>query len=68
MYKACESSHGGQTGVRLSCLAAKGFQFTTTYQPDSHYWRLQGIETAILLTAACLLMGAGAWWAIRRIS
>jgi hypothetical protein len=52
---------GGQTGVRPSCLATKSFQFSTTYQPDSRFWQIQGIETGILLIAAVTLIGIGAW-------
>ncbi len=68
MVNACQTSHGGETGVRLSCLAAKGFQFSTTYQPDSRFWPIQGIETGILAAAAVALLGIAAWWAARRIS
>ena len=68
MVAACQTSHGGQTGVRLSCLAAKGFQFSTTYQPDSRFWQIQGIETGILLVAAVTLIGIGAWWTIQRVN
>lgn len=39
-----------------------------TYQPDSHFWALQGTETGIYLTAAIALLGAAAWWTTRRLS
>ncbi len=68
MVSACQSTHGGETGVRISCLAAKGFQFWTTYQPDSRFWAIQGIATGIFLAAAVTLLGLAAWWAARRIS
>ena len=68
MVNACQTSHGRETGVRLSCLAAKGFQFSTAYQPDSRFWPLQGIETGILVAAAVALLGIAAWWAVRRIN
>lgn len=67
MVAACRASHGGETGVRLSCLSAKGFQFATTYQPDSRFWALQGIETGILAAAAVVLLGVAAWWTTRRV-
>ncbi len=68
MVKACQTTHGHETGVRLSCLAAKGYQFATTYQPDSRFWPIQGIETAILVGVAVILLGIAAWWTARRIS
>jgi hypothetical protein len=68
MAKACQTSVGGQTGIRISCLAAKGFQFSTTYQPDSRFWPIQGIETGIFVAAAAALLGIAAWWAVRRIN
>jgi hypothetical protein len=68
MAKACETSVGGNTGIRLSCLAAKGFQFSTTYQPDSRFWPIQGIETGIFVAAAIALLGIAAWWAARHIN
>jgi len=68
MVAACHSSHGGETGVRLSCLAAKGFQYATTYQPDSRFWAIQGIETGILAGAAAVLLGAAAWWTTRHVT
>jgi hypothetical protein len=68
MVSACQSSHGGETGIRLSCLAAKGFQFATAYQPDSRFWTLQGIESAIFIGAAAALLAFASWWTIRRIS
>ena len=68
MAHACLSSQGGQTGVRISCLAAKGFQFSTTYQPGSRFWLLQGLQTGIFVAAAVALLGVAIWWTARRIS
>lgn len=65
---ACMTSHGSQSGIRLSCLAAKGFQFSTTYQPDSRFWPIQGVESGLLVSAAALLLALTAWWTVRRIS
>jgi hypothetical protein len=68
MANACQTSNGHETGVRFSCLAAKGFQFSTTYQPDSRFWPIQGIETGIFVAAAVALLGIAAWWAVRRVN
>jgi hypothetical protein len=68
LASACHTTHGGETGVPLSCLAAKGFQFSTTYQPDSRFWQIQGIETGIFVAAAVVLLGIAAWWAARRVN
>jgi hypothetical protein len=68
MAQACQTTHGHETGVSLSCLAAKGYQFTTTYQPDSRFWQIQGIETGIFAGAAVLLIAVAVWWTTRHIS
>ena len=68
MVNACQTSNGGETGVRISCLAAKGFQFSATYQPDSRFSQIQGIETGIFVVATVALLGIAAWWAARRIN
>ena len=68
IVNVCQTTHGGETCVRVSCLAAKGFQFSTTYQPDSRFWHLQGIETGIFAAAAIALLGIAAWWTVRRIN
>jgi hypothetical protein len=68
MVNACQATHGHETGVSVSCLAAKGFQFSTTYQPDSRFWQLQGIESGIFAVAAVALIALAAWWTVRHIS
>ena len=39
-----------------SCMQASGFRGFTTYQPASHYWPFQGIETGIYLALAAILL------------
>ena len=36
------------------------------YHPNSHFWALQGIETALFGVAAIALVGFAAWWTLRR--
>jgi hypothetical protein len=40
----------------VSCMQAAGFRGFTTYQPASHYWPFQGIETGIFLALAAGLL------------
>jgi len=50
-------------GVFQSCLNALShhLQLLVAYQPPSHYWPLQALETAIFLAAALALVGVTAW-------
>jgi hypothetical protein len=59
---------GKGPGTLAPCAAAQGFRSVVTYQPLSRFWPLQGIESGILVAAAVLLLGAAAWWTLRRIS
>jgi hypothetical protein len=60
------------TGAALQTLLSCGrslshhLQVLVTYQPSSHYWPLQALETAIFLAAAFLLIGATIWRIGRR--
>ena len=40
----------------ISCMQASGFRGFATYQPASHYWPFQGIETGIYLALAAVLL------------
>lgn len=48
-----------------SCLASHDLHESITYQPESHYWPLQWIETALFGAAAAVLSGL-CFWRIRR--
>jgi ABC-type transport system involved in multi-copper enzyme maturation permease subunit len=48
-------------------VAAK-YHEVVTYQPASRFWAFQGIETAIFLVAALLLVGLCFWWVRHRLS
>jgi ABC-type transport system involved in multi-copper enzyme maturation permease subunit len=49
-----------------ACLAKYNLHETVTYQPASHYWPLQWIETGIFLVLAGALAGTCFWWIRRR--
>jgi hypothetical protein len=46
----------GPSHAVLSCLASSGVRGFATYQPASHYWPFQGIETGIYLALALALL------------
>jgi hypothetical protein len=45
-----------QVHQAASCMQVSGFRGFTTYQPASHYWPFQGIETGIYLALAAALL------------
>jgi hypothetical protein len=52
------------------CVAKVGATFheVVTYEPASHYWALQGWETAICLALALALAAISFWWVRHRLS
>jgi hypothetical protein len=53
-----------------SCFdkVASHFDQSVTYQPASHYWPLQGMETALFFVLAVALLGLSFWWVSHRVS
>ena len=49
-----------------ACLAAYDLHESVTYQPASHYWRLQWYESGIFAALAAALLGFCFWWIRRR--
>ncbi|MCW2749364.1 MAG: hypothetical protein JWR83_474 [Aeromicrobium sp.] len=49
-------------------LEKEGYRQHITYQPDSHFWRLQWTETAMYAGMSALLAGFGFWWTRRKLS
>jgi ABC-type transport system involved in multi-copper enzyme maturation permease subunit len=49
-----------------ACLAKYDLHETVTYQPASHYWPLQWIESGIFVVAGGLLSAMCFWWVRRR--
>jgi len=54
---------GPTEGDFQSCMQALShrLQLLVTYQPPSHYWPMQALETGIFLLAALVLIGALIW-------
>jgi ABC-type transport system involved in multi-copper enzyme maturation permease subunit len=46
-------------------LRTLGLRQQLTYQPASHFWALQGIETGIFVALAAVLAGFCLWWTRR---
>ena len=61
------SASAFQSGVDR-CLAGHGIREAVSYQPASHYWPLQLIETGIFLALALALAGFCCWRLDRRLS
>jgi hypothetical protein len=53
-----------------ACVAqvAARFHLAVTYQPISHYWALQGAETAAFLALAAGMIAFCFWWVRRRLT
>ena len=51
----------------LACFAQHGVMQTLIYQPADRFWALQGIETAIFLGLAAVLLAVTVWW-VRRLA
>jgi hypothetical protein len=49
-----------------SCLAARGYRLTISYQPASRYWAFQGIEAGIFVLLAAALIAVTAAVVLRR--
>jgi hypothetical protein len=58
---------GGGTACHVQAVgnAPPGFMHAV-YHPNSHFWALQGIETALFGVAAIALIAFAAWWTLRR--
>jgi hypothetical protein len=63
---ACRTQVLGGKGIRGQCLADHGFHQLYTYQPDSRFWAFQGVEAAIFVVLAFVLVGFAWWWVLRR--
>jgi hypothetical protein len=60
---------GGQPGGVAAAPRGFGLGPTTmhaVYQPASHFWPLQGVETGLFVGAALVLLAFAAWWTHQR--
>jgi hypothetical protein len=46
----------GNKSTSLRCLAAHGYHESLTYQPAGRFWAFQGIEAAIFVALAAVLL------------
>jgi hypothetical protein len=61
---------GGSPSVAkfAACLQRLGIHSVTTYQPGSRFWAFQGIESAIYVALAAVLIVVAAWVVRRRLA
>jgi hypothetical protein len=59
----------GPSGFQ-SCIdhVAAKYHLLVSYQPANRYWAFQGLETALFVVVALLLVGASFWWLRHRIA
>lgn len=55
-------------GAANACLHDHGISMSLVYQPAHRFWLFQGIETAIFLGLAAVLLALTVWWVQRRIA
>lgn len=60
-------TQAGTSGTCLARLSDAGYRQLVTYQPADRFWPLQGVETALYVTAAALLLAVSWFWVSRRI-
>jgi hypothetical protein len=66
----CIGSFGGHAKAIIpNCVARRGEGFThTVFQPASHFWPIQLIETGIFGGIALALVAFAAWWTHERVA
>jgi hypothetical protein len=60
-------AHGPNISTNCPAEPPGGFMHAV-YHPASHFWGLQGIETAIFGGAALAMLAFAAWWVHERVS
>ncbi len=64
MISACPATLNTSKQAIPDCLNAHRFRTLDIYQPDSRFWTLQGIETAVLLAITVVLLVFAVWWTL----
>jgi len=65
----CAKSIGRHsTRVLPGCFKHGAGYMHAVYQPNSHFWALQGVETALFGGTALVLILAAGWWTHRRVA
>ena len=62
---ACQSSNFPACQASLSRFHLRDL---ISYEPASHFWEFQWVETGIFLAMALVLAGLCVWWLIRRVA
>jgi hypothetical protein len=68
--RECMSGAVGSGKISIdanTCLAQNGVMNSVVYHPASRFMLFQGIETALFLGLAAILLGVTIWWVMRRI-
>ena len=65
---ACGLTRDSSAEQWAKCARRLGVHDLVRFHPDSHFWPLQLIETALFGGAALALIGFAAWWTLRRVA
>jgi hypothetical protein len=63
-----EAQVNAAIAAQTQCFRDHDLYMTTLYQPASRFWIFQGIESAIFLGMAAILLGITFYWVTRRIA
>jgi ABC-2 family transporter protein len=62
----CGPAFSGSKTASVQCLAAHGYHQLLTYQPASRFWAFQGIEAAIFVGLAVVLLAVAYRFVLKR--
>jgi hypothetical protein len=64
----CPATRASTRASLDECVRAHGFLNTDVFQPGSRFWLFQGIQAAIFLGLAVVLLAVAVWWVRRRLA